>query len=536
MSPTDFLNGRPGSGISRRRFLQLLMTASAAAGLPSFEALAAEVKNKKDLPVVVIGAGLGGLISAAYLAENGFPVTLLEKHYQPGGYATSFQRGGGKFDFEVSLHATVAQNAYPQQILSELGVWDKLHLVDVPELHRLVFPDMDLTLPNRDPEALIKVLIEKFPDQAKGIRGFVGDMVEVHTEKLEGRMRADSTMARLDKLTLAQWLDSRVTDQTLKKVLSCFWGYYGHTPSEISAVYYAVATGEYIVDGGQYYKARSQDLSDTLVKAITEAGGQVLLDNGAESIELKNGAVAAVVDAEGKKHPARAVVANAGPPVVFGRLISKESVPPDYLKKLGQKTPSLSSFIVWLGLKEELRGRVQGYEISLSPGNSPEESLQAIKSGNMDKVNLAVTVYDNLYPGYSKPGTTTMSIMSLAGYEPWKKFEADYFADNKEAYNQEKGRIADLYIKRVEDSLIPGLSSMIETREAATPLTNVRFTGNPGGAIYGYEFSGPKLDVRTPIPGLYLAGAWAMSGGYTPAMITGRAASVALLRDWKKLV
>ena len=34
---------------------------------------------------LVIGAGLGGITTAAYLARNGYAVTVLEKNSAPGG-------------------------------------------------------------------------------------------------------------------------------------------------------------------------------------------------------------------------------------------------------------------------------------------------------------------------------------------------------------------------------------------------------------------------------------------------------------------
>ena len=50
---------------------------------------------------------------------------------------------------------------------------------------------------------------------------------------------------------------------------------------------------------------------------------------------------------------------------------------------------------------------------------------------------------------------------------------------------------------------------MIEVMEVATPLTNIRYTGNPEGAIYGYEQSMDnaymtRLEQRTPFKGLGL--------------------------------
>lgn len=48
--------------------------------------------------VVVIGAGIAGLASAALLARDGYEVTLLEKHATLGGRAGSWSSGGFRFD------------------------------------------------------------------------------------------------------------------------------------------------------------------------------------------------------------------------------------------------------------------------------------------------------------------------------------------------------------------------------------------------------------------------------------------------------
>jgi phytoene dehydrogenase-like protein len=522
--------------LTRRRFMHLMLTAGAAVAVnwTRIEALAADIKNKGDSPVVVIGAGLGGLVSAAYLAKHGFPVTLLEQHELPGGYATSFDRAEGKFTFDVSLHATVAEGGIPQKILSEIGIWDKLKVVYTPEFCRIILSDYDLTLPAKDPDKIKVLLGETFPDEKKGISAFFDDMIQVEQEMM-GHAGRHSTMDRLENITLADWIASHVKRAEARRILSAFCGYYGLPPSRLNALFYAIATGQYLVTGGQYFKTRSQDLSNTLMEAIIEKGGEVLLETAAKRIYLRKEGVAGVEDDHGTRHPAKAVIANCSVPNLFSELIKPDEVPGNYLKKLSSYQPSLSSFIVWLGLKREIKD-IKDYEIFIGADEGSEGAYRACLSGDLNRTGLGVTIYDNLYQGYSLPGTTTVTVMTLCGYESWKKYATDYFAGRKKVYAQEKDRLAQLLIKKAESRVIPNLTSMIEVMDAATPLTNVRYTGNYQGSIYGYDRQGAKmnlLDVRTPIKGLYLAGAWSHGGGYVPAMMAGRDAVQAFMEDWE---
>ena len=534
------MHSKFAQNFTRRRFLKIMALAGATAAIDwhSIEALAASTTAIKNHPVVVIGSGLGGLISAAYLAQNGFPVTLMEKHDRPGGYATAFDRAAGKYSFEVSLHATVAENAMPQKILSELGLWQNLDLVDTPDFCRIVHPEFDLTLPAGDPQAFMATLVQAFPHEKNGIQAFIADMAAVQAE-MRGRFGQESVMDRLEKLSLSQWLDSHTRDKRIQQVLSILWGYYGLPPSRMNALYFAIATGEYIIQGGQYYRTRSQDLSDLLMQSVVQNGGEVLMNTEAARIGVHAERVTWVEDIDGIRHPAQSIVANTSIPEVLNRMLPAGSMPSDYIRRMDALSPSISSCIVWLGLNQELRGRVKGYEISIGDDLDPEIEYKDMLAGNFDHLGLGVTVYDNLFEGYSRPGTSTLMIMSLCGYEPWQQFETDYRAGRKMAYNQAKQNMQNLFINRVEERLIPGLGDMIAVADAATPLTNWYYTGNPQGAIYG--FARPleqlqALDVRTPIKGLYLASAWTHGGGYTPAMMAGRQAAEALVADCKNMI
>ena len=163
--------------ISRRSFLKVSAMTAATLALDwrQISAHAAKLGPKKDYPVVVIGAGLGGLCCSAYLARNGFPVTLLEQHTIPGGYATAFERAGGRFRFEVSLHGTSIHHNNTSRCLEELDVLRRLKLVPLPDVYRLKTPKLDISVPQQDPQGYVNLLTRHFPHEAKGIQSVVDE-------------------------------------------------------------------------------------------------------------------------------------------------------------------------------------------------------------------------------------------------------------------------------------------------------------------------------------------------------------------------
>ncbi|MCG8641291.1 MAG: NAD(P)/FAD-dependent oxidoreductase [Desulfobacterales bacterium] len=521
----------PSNKLSRRKFIKTMAMAASASAIDwsGFGALAARVRNKQEFPVVVIGSGLSGLVSAAYLAKYGFHVTLLEQHSIPGGYATSFEREN--FTFDVSLHATVAEHAMPQMILSDLGLWDQLEVAYTPEFRRIVTDTYDITLPAKNPDGVKRALSDTFPDEKKGIHAFYSEMEQVIDELWNGRQSTNSMMAQLSSLSLTQWMKRHVTHRDVKDCMSIFSGYYGLPPEKINALFYAIATGEYLVLGGQYFKARSQDLSGLLADGIEAFNGKIHYNTRADHIRFdgKN-AVSGVTDHNGKLYPAKAVIANCPVPALIDHLLPKDRIPKGFALEAGKRQTSLSSFVVWLGLNRPL-DRINDYEIDLA-GTVSADHYELFSKQDLAESGISITIYDNLFKGYSAPGTTTMTIMALSDFSPWKPYEADYFDNRKAAYNKEKERIANRFVQRVEDRLIPGLSGMIEVMEIGTPLTNVYYTGNTGGAIYGYDRNLPHLKSRTPVKGLYLSSAWSHGGGYTPVMMAGRETAKALLKDF----
>jgi phytoene dehydrogenase-like protein len=82
----------------------------------------------------------------------------------------------------------------------------------------------------------------------------------------------------------------------------------------------------------------------------------------------------------------------------------------------------------------------------------------------------------------------------------------------------------------------PELAERVAFHELATPLTQRRFVRTPGGSVYGRlqmsagGLEAEALDVRTPIPGLLLAGQDGTGAGVHSGLHTAAAIRPSLLR------
>ena len=274
-------------------------------------------------------------------------------------------------------------------------------------------------------------------------------------------------------------------------------------------------------------------MSRALERTIHAYGGEVRYRQTVNHIELRARKAVAVQTAAGLRVEADVIVSNANPADTMLKFVGKEHLPADYAAKIEGDKPALSNLVLYLGLDRDLAAEGwTDHELFLMDTYDLDADYQAMVDGDFARANMVLTHYNHADPTCSPPGTSILAAMTLA---PWDYADQwgtggklDDYGKNP-AYQELKQDAGEILLTRLE-AQIPGIRASIRHMEIATPLTNMRYSLNPGGSIYGSEqtvenmYMG-RLSERTPIDNLFLAGAWTMGGGMSAALIAGQSAA-----------
>ncbi|MEK7822007.1 MAG: FAD-dependent oxidoreductase, partial [Planctomycetota bacterium] len=172
--------------------------------------------SAKRYDVVVIGAGIGGLVCSAFLSRKGKKVLLVEQHSQPGGYCTTFKRKGFIFDAAVHHIGGCGRYSIVGRCLKELGLGMEFFRLD--PMDSLVFPDFSIDIP-AEIEDYIALLGKKYPLEKGHVEKFFKDFVKLYWAIINEA--SDSpTLNNYKNMTYKEMLDSFFEDGELKRTLA----------------------------------------------------------------------------------------------------------------------------------------------------------------------------------------------------------------------------------------------------------------------------------------------------------------------------
>lgn len=508
--------------------------------------------NENVYDALVIGAGNGGLIAALRLAKSKKKVLLVERHILPGGFATGFKRG--RFYFEASLHELCdlgheEKHGNLYTLFKELGVYNKLHFVDVPEAFRVINAktketyEMPFGIDN-----FINKMEEYVPGSRKSVTTFfeLGKEIQQATRYLnESHGKPDSKVLmknypnfmRVATYSVDTVLKAIKMPKKAQEIINTYWSYLGAPTDELGFVHYCIMVYLYISLKAQVPVERSHQISSILAEEIKLSGGEIYYGDGVKEILVdKDGVKGAVLDS-GKVIKTKHIISNASPDMVYESLIKdKTLIPEEQLKLSSFRKLSGRGLSIFLGLnksKEELG--LNSYSYFIYDSLNTREAYN--KMLTLDNHSQVTVVLNNALENCSPKGTTILYMTSLYFSEVFDR------AINESNYFDLKDEIANKFIDNFENATGCKIREAIEEIEVATPLTYARYTSTPDGSIYGYYTANlDNMMARLTtmydekiLKGLRFAGGHAMrSSGYNSSYLSGDLVAKLTLGDIKE--
>ncbi len=494
--------------------------------------------NMKTKSVVIIGAGIAGIVAATHLAQHGLRVTVVEKNSHAGGRCDRISREGHTFDTGPTL--LVMPLLYEAEFQA-LGAClrERLDLQRVDPTYRLVFDDGSRLALTSDLGSLQKQLETFEHGSFQGLLRYLAEghrHYELGIQRLVQRdFRRASDFFTLQNIPLLYQLKPLVNhyrnmsayfaDPRLKAAFTFQDVYMGLSPFEAPATfsmmpYTELAHGVYYPRGGMY------SVVEALAALAAEAGVDFVYDTTIKKIDVDMSSARGVLLDDGESLGADAVIANADLPYVYQDLLPDQEL----ARSMAHKRFSCSVISFYWGLDRT-------YE-TLGPhtlflANDYRENFDSIIRDLDLPANPSLYLHapTRLDPNMAPPGQDTLIAIVPVGHLG-------------EASHKDWGELRDTarehVFRRLQSVGISDLDAHIKFETTFTPLSWQKRYNLMKGSTHGLCHNLTQLGYFRPsnrhprYHNLYFAGASTHPGtGMPTAMISGRLCAERLLDDFQ---
>lgn len=492
------------------------------------------MKNKS---VVVIGAGVGGIVAATHLAKHGFQVTVVEKNSRPGGRCDRLSRDGHHFDTGPTL--LVMPLLYEAEFRA-LGtsLRDMLDLKRVDPTYHLVFDDGSQLALTSDMKSMQEQL-EKF--EPGSFDGLLRYMTEGHRhyhlgiERLVNRdFRKASDFFRLENIPLLSQLkplanhyrnmSAYFDDPRLKSAFTFQDVYMGLSPFEAPATfsmmpYTELAHGVWYPRGGMY------SIVEALMQLARGAGVEFIFDASVKEIGVSAVHAHGVVLDDEQDIKADAVLANADLPYIYNDLLPDNKL----AESMSRKRFSCSVISFFWGLDKPFE-KLPPHTLFLAQDYRQNFTSIIDNLGLPDNPSLYIHAPTRLDPSMAPAGEDTVIAIVPVGHMS-ENGEQDWGAIRDEA----RGHV----FRRLSLLGITDLESHIKFETNFTPLSWRKRYNLMKGSTHGLCHNLTQLGYFRPknkhprYDNLYFTGASTHPGtGVPTAMISGRLSAQRIMDDF----
>jgi all-trans-retinol 13,14-reductase len=525
---------------------------------------------------IIVGGGMAGLTSAAFLSRAGQKVLLLEKNRECGGLVNSFIRDGFHFDAgvraledagiifpmlkDLGIHLGVVKSKVSLGIENEiLHIEDLSSLTKYQDLLKKTFPESDEEI-----DEVIKIIrrIMKHMDVLYGIENPVfkdlkHDREFIFKKLLPWLPRFIFTVGKINRMNMPveEFLTTIVKNTSLRDIISQH--FFKNTPTFFALSYFSLYLDYFYPKGGV------GKLPEALKNKILECGGEIKT----ETKIIKVLADKCLLKDQNNINYKYANLIWAADLKTLYKITETEGLLPkiktafeESKSKMLKNRGGDSAFSLFLEVDEPLEsfGKIANGHFFYTPskvglGETHREELNYLLS-NFEKIEkeqifawldkfTRLNTYEISIPGLKDPelvppGKTGIIISFLMEYDLFKNIQKAGWLD--EFIPELENRV----LRVISGSVYPMLKDKIIARFSFTPLSIENRVGSSEGAITGWSFqkSMPVINkiqisdrsVLTPIPSIYQAGQWAYSPAGVPmSILTGKLAANKALKNVK---
>jgi len=477
------------------------------------ESAASSLLEETRWDVIIIGSGIGGLVTATQLAAKGLQVLVLEQYLIPGGSSGYFERNGYRFDVGASMIFGFGSQGTTNLLTRSLAAVN-VSLETIPDpvqIHYHLPDDLNLRV-HRDYENFLQELTAYFPHERQGIRQFYDECWRVFNclnamELLS--LEEPRYLARvffqhpLACLGLVYYLPQNVGDVARRYLrdpallrfidMECYcWSVVSAPQTPMINAGMVFSDRHY--GGINYPRGGVGQIAQKLADGLGKVRGHIRYRSRVTKILLQGDRAVGVQLADGRCIRAQRIVSNATRWDTFDKLLPQKSLPraEERWRRRYQQSPSFLS--LHLGVRADVVPQnADCHHILLEEWDRMEASQGTI----------FVSIPTLLDPDLAPPGHHIIHAFTPSWLQEWQIL-------SRGAYEQKKAAAARNLIGRLE-SIFPGLDAGLDYMEVGTPRTHRRFLGRSGGTygpiprrklrgLLGMPFN------RTAIPGLYCVG------------------------------
>jgi phytoene desaturase len=322
---------------------------------------------------LIIGAGLGGIATAARLARCGYEVTVLEKNATPGGRCGQLIRDGHRFDIGATLYLMPQVFAETYAALGE-RLQDHLDLRRIDPTYHIHFDDGTKFVPSADLNAMQAQLEAIEPGSSGALLRYLAEghkHYHVSLQRFVGRnfyslleYFSPQNLPLLFQLKpLAKHYDNigrYFRHPHLKAAFTFQNMYLGISPFDAPATYSLLQYTE-LVEGVWFPMGGLYRVVESLVDIAEAHGVRFLYRKPVRQIQVNGNRATGVVLEDGSHLSADVIVANADLPYVYGHLLPDEA----QARRLDRLTYTCSAIMFYWGL-DKVYPQLEHHNVFLS--------------------------------------------------------------------------------------------------------------------------------------------------------------------------